>query len=199
MGADIVICSDENVSTKDYLDAFALSETEHIFVFPNSSDAILSAMQAKKLYHKAKITVINSRGLAECYAVLPTIDFGQTDVEQVAEDITGIINNLYVFSIAQRDQHVRYRDRDISSDEYYSFSGKELVAISKSLAETAVQTIVKVLQRQEKDIITIFYKSHLGQDLIDSIIASAQERGILAEFFSVPAQSLPCEMTISFE
>ena len=199
MGADIVICSDENVSTKDYLEAFDLCETEHIFVFPNSSDAILSAMQAKKLYHKSKITVINSRGLAECYAVLPTIDYEQTDVEQVEENITEIINNLYVVCIAQRDRHIHYRDRDISSDEYYSFSGKELVTISKSLEETAVQTIFKVLQRQEKEIITIFYKSHLGQPLMDAIVERTIEQGVTAEFFFVVADNLPCEMTISFE
>ncbi len=199
MGADVVICCDENISTKDYLDAFDHAENDNIFVFPNSSDAILSAMQAKKLYNKGRVTVLNSRTIAECYAALPAIDFAETGIEKVHDDIAGIINNLYVVSIAKRANSIHYHNRDISHNEYYSFSGKELIAISKELKETALETIKTVTNSREKDIITIFYKPDIGRETIDNIIAGAEELGILAEFFSVPTESLPCEMTISFE
>ncbi len=199
MGADVVICCDENVSTKDYLDAFEMSEAEHIFVFPNSSDAILSAVQAKKLYQKAKVTVLNSRTIAECYAALPAIDFDEADIEKATDDITEIINNLYVVSIAKRDKGIRYVDKEINCDEYYSFSGKELIAISKSLGVTAIKTIAKVLKQHDKEIITIFHKKHIKEEEIAHIIEAAGEFGVCAEFFSVPTDSLPCELTISFE
>jgi len=199
MGADVVICSDENVSTKDYLEAFEMSGAERIFVFPNSSDAILSAVQAKKLYHDAKVTVLNSRTIAECYAALPAIDFGEQDTEKAADNITEIINNLYVVSIARRNKAIRYDDKEINRNEFYSFSGKELIAISKSLKETAVKTITKVLEQQNKEIVTIFHKPHIKEDEIEYIIESAGESGACAEFFYVPTDSLPCELTISFE
>lgn len=199
MGADIVICCEENVSTKDYLDAFEKSEAENIIVFPNSSDAILSAMQAKKLYQKAKVTVLNSRTIAECYAALPTVDFEECDIEKTTDAITEIINNLYVVSIAKRNNSIRYGNKDIYRNEYYSFSGKELIAISKSLEETAVQTINKILKRQSKEIITIFYRSDINEKDINTIIESVKQNGICAEFFTVPTDSLPCLLTISFE
>lgn len=199
MGADVVICCEENVSTKDYLDAFEKCETERIFVFPNSSDAILSAMQAKKLYSKAKVTVLNSRTIAECYAALPTIDFDQTDTEKAADAITEIINNLYVVSIARRNNTIRHGSHEIHRNEYYSFSGKELITISKSLEATAAQTIHKVLKQRDKEIITLFYRSPIRQDQIDGIIDSVRELGVYAEFYSVPTGSLPSELTISFE
>lgn len=199
MGADVVICSDENVSTKDYLEAFEMSGADRIFVFPNSSDAILSAVQAKKLYHNAKVTVLNSRTIAECYAALPAIDFGEQDTEKAADDITEIINNLYVVSIARRNKAIRYDDKEINRNEFYSFSGKELIAISKSLKETAVKTITKVLEQQNKEIVTIFHKPQIKEVEIEDIIESAGENGACAEFFHVPTESLPCELTISFE
>lgn len=199
MGADVVICCDENISTKDFLDAFALVNTDHIFVFPNSSDAILTAMQAKKLYQKSKVTILNSRNMAECYAVLPSVDYEQSCMETVTEEMTQIISKLYVVSIATRNSSVRYGNKDICKNEYYSFSGKELIAISKSLEETAIQTITKVLNQQEKEIITIFYKSHIDSSRIDAIVEAVGRNGIFVEFFFVKAENLPCEMTISFE
>lgn len=199
MGADIVICSEEGISTKDYIEAFEMSEAKNIFVFPNSSDAILAAMQAKKNYHKAKVTVLNSRGIAECYAALPTIDYEETDVEKAADDIAEIMNGLYVVSIAKRKKDICFDSQNIYNDEYYSFSGKELMVINKSLRKTAVQTIVEALEKHNRDVITIFYKKSIHEERIEAIIDAAKDMGINAEFYTVPTESLPCEITISFE
>ncbi|MBQ4611970.1 MAG: DAK2 domain-containing protein [Clostridia bacterium] len=199
MGADVVICCDENVSTKDYIEAFESCECDNIFVFPNSSDAILSAMQAKKLYQKAKVTVLNSRTIAECYAALPTIAFEETDIEKAADSITEAINNLYVASIAKRKTSLRYAGKDISHNEYYSFSGKELIAIGKKLEDTAVQTIEKIVKQHGKEIVTVFSQPSVSEDTVNAIIDAAKQCGVFAEFFSVRADSLPGLMTISFE
>ena len=176
-----------------------MSDAKNIFVFPNSSDAILAAMQAKKNYNKAKVTVLNSRGIAECYAALPAIDYEETDVEKAADDIAEIMNGLYVVSIAKRKKDICFGSQNIYNDEYYSFSGKELMVINKSLRKTAVQTIVEALEKHNRDVITIFYKTSIHEERIDAIIEAAKEMGITAEFYTVPTESLPCEMTISFE
>ncbi len=199
MGADIAICCEEGISTKDYIEAFDMSEAKNIFVFPNSSDAILAAMQAKKNYHKAKVTVLNSRGIAECYAALPAIDYEETDVEKAADDIAEIMNGLYVVSIAKRKKDICFGSQNIFNDEYYSFSGKELMVINKSLRKTAVQTIVETLEKHDRDVITIFHKTSIHEERIEAIIEAAKEMGVTAEFYTVPTESLPCEMTISFE
>ena len=199
MGADVVICCHENVSTKDYLDAFEKTETDNIFVFPNSSDAILSAMQAKKLYQKAKVTVLNSRTIAECYSALPAINYEDTNIERVADDITEIINNLYVVSVSKRSNSIKYGNRNIYQNEYYSFSGKELIVINKSLKRTAVDTIKRIVESKEKEIVTIFYRSSVSKEKIEEIVKMANDEGILAEFYTVLTENLPSELTISFE
>lgn len=198
MGADVVICAEENVSTKDYLDAFEKATTDNIIVFPNSSDAILSAMQAKKLYKKARVTVLNSRTIAECYAALPAVDFENNDVENVIDSITEVINNLLIVSVAKRNNAIHYRDKDIHRNEYYSFSGKELITISRSLEETMLQTIKKIVCKQGKEIITVFHQPDIDET-VNTVIDSAKQLGIYAELFTVAVESLPCLMTISFE
>ena len=198
MGADVVICAEDCISTKDYLDALAKTKTENVFVFPNNSDSILAAMQAKQLYKKARVIVLNSRSVAECYATLPTVDFEKRDIEIVADSITEVINNLLVVSVAKMDNDIHYRDKDICRNEYYSFSGKELLAISRSLEETTVQTIKKVISQQNKEIITVFYRPDICE-VVNDIIDSSKQQGICVEFFTVAVESLSCLMMISFE
>lgn len=199
MGADVAICGIDGTSTKDYIDAFEKVDTDHIFVFPNSNDAILSAVQAKSMYKGARITVINSRSLAECYAALPAIDFAEQDVDRVEDEITKIITNIYVVSVAKRKTSVTHGEHSIHRNEFYSFSGKELIAIGKDLEDTVVQTIDKVLRRMDKEIITIFYKRSLPYELIERIVDDVQALGCCAEIFAVATDTLASEMSVSFE
>ncbi len=199
MGADVCLFSEENVCAKDYLEAFEKTSTEHILVFPNSSDAILSAMQAKNLYTAAKVHVINSRGIAECYAALPAVEFSSENVERVVDDITKTVNNLYVVSVARRKSTVTHGDQAIYRNEFYSFSGKELISISKSLLETVLSTVSKVLRARKKQIITLFYKTSLEAKLIEEIEEKIYEIDPCVELFTVATDSLRCEMTLSFE
>lgn len=199
MGADVAICGSDGASTKDYMDAFEKAASSRIFVFPNSSDAILSAVQAKKMYKNAEITVINSRSVAECYAALPAIDFSETDTDRVEESITQIITNLYVVSVAKRKTSISHGQHSIQQDEYYSFSGKELIAVGKEPEDTVVKTIDKVLRCQDKEIITIFYRKSFTSERIEQVVEEVQKLGFCAEVYTVQTQTLPCEMSISFE
>ncbi len=198
MGADVSIMAEDTVSTKDYLDAFEKCNTDTIYVFPNSSDGFLSAMQAKKLSQKGNITVLKTRTIAECYASLPMIDFDEEDPEQVLRSITDVINDLLIVSVAMRENAIHYRDLDIHRNEYYSFSGKELLTIGSTIEETAFLSIKKILEHQCKDVITIFYRPEL-KDTVDSVIASAEEAGVSADFFTIAVDSLSCYITLSFE
>ena len=154
-------------------------------------------MQAKNLYKKANITVINSKNIAACYASLPAIDFTETNIEKAEEQINGIIDNLYVVSVAQRKE--AEKSRNINQYEYYSFCGKELMVVSKTLEDAATRTIKNAIETFNKEIITIFYRSDVSKTVVDNIIETIDSLGYCAEIFTVETDSLPCEMTISFE
>ncbi|MBQ6893164.1 MAG: DAK2 domain-containing protein, partial [Clostridia bacterium] len=199
MGADVVICCDKSASTKDYIEAFENVKTEEILVFPNSSDSTLSALQAKNLYKKAQVTVINSRFVAECYASLPIIDFSETDTGKVIDTIAQTISNLYTVSVAHRSNSIQYNGRTIHKEEFYAFSGKEIIAISKTLADTVSETVKKAVGMNKNDIITVFHEKSISSSQIDSIVEAIDELGVSAEIFTVPSENLPCDLTISFE
>lgn len=188
MGADVAIYCKDGVCTKDYIDAFEKLETEHIIVFPNSSDAIHSAISAKNIYEKATVTVISSRSPAECYAALPTIDFGETDTDAVADLINETVNNMYIISVACRD------------NEFYAFSGKEIVSVSDSLSETVLSAIGKTMQNGCYDVITVFKGENAETaDVEEKIAKFLTDGGFFAEVFSVVTDDTSGKMTLSFE
>ena len=197
MGADVAILCEESASPKEFLDAFEKVTTPEILVFPNSSDSILSAMQAKKLYKDAAVTVIPSRGIAECYAALPIVDFSETDTKRVADAIAETTNNLYVVNIARRKNTM---DRGSSQvQEYYAFSRKDILTIGKTLEETAVQTIDTALRKYCKDIITIFHGKNVRREQLENITNALELLGICAEVFLVPLEKASSELILSFE
>lgn len=199
MGADVVILCEDCATTKDYMDAFQNVTTKEILVFPNNSDSILTAMQAKKLCKDTTVTVLHSRSVAECYASLPIIDFEETDTKLVVDSIAETINNMYVVSVARRKEPEHSESNQLRRDEFYAFSGKEIVAIEKSLEDTVVKTIEKVMRRSPRDVITIFRGKNVLQEQIDSILEAVESRGILAELFTVNSPNNLSELTISFE
>ena len=197
MGADVAILCEESASPKEYLDAFEKVSTPEIVVFPNSSDSILSAMQAQKLYKKAAVTVIPSRSIAECYASLPIIDFTETDTKRIADAVAETTSNLYVVNIARRKNTMDQGSSQM--EEYYAFSRKDMIAIGKTLEETAVQTVDTVLRKYCKDIITVFHGKHVRREQLESITNALELLGICAEVFLVPLEKISSELILSFE
>lgn len=200
MGADVSLCCDEGVSTKDYLDAFEKTSTGEIIVFPNNSDAILSAVQAKQMYKNAKVHVIPTKSVAECYAALPAVDFEEPDVERVRGGIARTLGNIYVAYVAKRKTPIKYGDTEITADEYYSYSGKELSIVGRNLFEAFVQTVIDIsIKQYDKEIMTVFYKSSISESDMENMIDAVKEFGIRSEICTVPTDSLQGEITISFE
>ena len=113
MGADVVILSEEAPSSNDFLEAFDRVEAEKILVFPNSSNSILSAMQAGSMYKRAKVRVLNCRSVPECYVSLPVIDFTDPDIHAAAGAVHDTLSHLRKVSVAHASKSVRYGERSI--------------------------------------------------------------------------------------
>ncbi len=192
MGADVVIYSEDGVSTKDYIEAFKKTEAKEIIVFPNGNDAILSAEQAKSLFKHAEINIINTKDIAECYSSLPIIDFSETNTENVINEINETIKNIYVVSFIKRIVEEK-------EPSFYALHRKEILGIGSTLDETIFSVVKNTLETQGKDIVTIFYDNTLSEEYIESLVEKIENSGFCVDVYTVPTQALPCALTISFE
>ena len=86
-GADEVISGGQtmNPSAQDFLDAFKKTGAESIFVYPNNSNIIMTALQAASLYEDSKVIVIPTKTVGEGYVAIASLDKSENDIDSLVE------------------------------------------------------------------------------------------------------------------
>lgn len=177
MGADVVILSEEAPSSQDFLEAFARTATGHILVFPNSSNSILSAMQAGSMYKRAKVTVLNCRSVPQCYASLPIIDFCDPDVHSTVGAVHDTISHLCEVAVTHASKSVRYGDRNIVKNDYFALAGDEVLTVGDSFGEVALATLQAKLSQDDWDVITLFYGKNRTEADLEELMDAVERLG----------------------
>lgn len=175
MGADAVILSEEAPSSQDFLEAFDRVSAGEILVFPNSSNSILSAMQAGSMYKGARVTVLNCRSVARCYASLPIIDFSDEDIHATVTAIHDTIGHLREISVAHAVKTVRYGDKTIVQNDYFALAGDEVLTVGTDFAEVARRTLETALSEEDRDVITLLYGKNRTEEEIAALADAAEE------------------------
>ena len=175
MGADVVILSEEAPSSKDFLEAFDQVAAERILVFPNSSNSILSAMQAGSMYKRAHVRVLNCRSVPECYVSLPVIDFCDSDIHATVGMVHDTLSHIRKVSVAHASKSVRYGERSIVKNDYFALEGDEVLTVDCSFTEVAHNTIRRLIAETEGDVLTLFYGKNRTAQEMEALTASAIE------------------------
>lgn len=198
MGADIVMMSKETPSSAAFLDAFKLSNKKDIIVFPNSSNAVMSALQAANLYSDARVTVMNSTSVAVCYSFLAAIDFDESDVSKIKSAFDRALKGLSIIQISKASRDVDFDNQAITKDDFFAYHEKEILGIDSSLEALVTKVIKKIGLKKELSVISLFFGiavSEAERERISEII----EKVSGAEVISVPTEDTVCHITLSLE
>ena len=198
MGADVVICSEEVPSSQDFIEAFEKVSTKQILVFPNSSNSILSAMQAGSLYKNAKVTVLNCRSIAECYSALAYIDFDTDDVSEIVEDINDTIGNIYQASIIHAEKNIQYGNRKVIKNDYFALSGNDILFTGHSVESVVMLTVEDVVKRLDRSVLNLFYGQNISLDQIEALSEKIEDEFDL-ETCVIPTHNPIYDIVLSFE
>ena len=201
MGADIVLLGDRLCppSSSDFLEAFKKAATKTIFVFSNGKNTYLSAVQASKLYNKARVIVINSKSDTECYSCLPMIDFSENDHDAVFESINEIISNIKTVTVSPSVKDTVFDGQEIKMGELFAFTGEKLLSVGKERASVACEAIKNVMDEGERDVITLFISKNVSSATLDEISEFISENYIYTELVTVNTNDEFYDIVISFE
>lgn len=197
MGADVVILSEEVPSSQDFIEAFQKVTTKEILVFPNSSNSILSAMQAGSLYKHAKITVLNCRSIAECYSALAYIDF-EGDINDTIEAVDDTIGNIYEAAIIHAAKNIQYGNRQVVKNDYFALAGDEILFTAHKFEAVVMLTVGDVVNRLERSVLNLFYGQNVTRSQIESLAAEIEEKYDL-ETCVIPTRNPIYDLVLSFE
>ncbi len=201
MGVDVVVKggSGYNPSSSDFIDAFDAAGSGKIVVFPNNSNIILAAEQAKDLYDKAEVVVIGSKSVAECYSALAIIDYEESDIDAVKETAEEAISNVYTVIVTNAVRNVRFGEKDITTDDVVAMSGSRLIAVGKNTLDAAKEAIFRIMSDEEKDVINLFAGKRFSEEMIQETVDYVSAEYHYTEVCITRTDDEVYDLIISFE
>ena len=165
LGADVVINGGQtgNPSAEQFVSAFESLNVDSIIVLPNNSNILLTAMQAAELFGGGNVSVIPTKTFAQGYAALSVFNPAMDDLEIQLGDLNGARE-----SVASGELTVAIRDTviggvEVKEGEYIGILDGELVASSADEIEAMLETIGKIEDIEDREILTLF----VGADVSD--------------------------------
>ena len=159
LGVDAVVSGNQtmNPSTEDFIKAFKSLDAENIIVFPNNKNIIMAAKQAAQLYKGAKIKVIQSTSIPQCYSALTMLDFSSDDLTIICGSFLEAIRNVVTGEITIANRSTRLNGVSVMKGEHIHIVDGKLVRSTKFKNRVVVDLLAKVPDMENKQVLTIIY------------------------------------------
>ncbi|MCF0231140.1 MAG: hypothetical protein HUJ63_02460, partial [Enterococcus sp.] len=88
LGCDVVIDGGQsrNPSVDDFVQAFGSLNADHILVFPNNPNIVMSAKQAADAFGNAQVHVVPSHNIGEGYAAISMLETNNESVKEIIKE-----------------------------------------------------------------------------------------------------------------
>lgn len=178
-GADVVIQGGQtmNPSVQSFLDAFSRTGAEHIFVFPNNSNIIMTAQQAAAMYDRAEVHVMPSKNIGEGYTAIASFDFDTEDPGQLEEGLKEIMAQVVtgMVSTAIRDA------AGCKEGDCVGFVGKDILCGGASRKDTVLSLCGK-MDAGDRDVALVFYGAEVSPEEAEEISQTLGNQYPMTEF-----------------
>ncbi|MBQ7761166.1 MAG: DAK2 domain-containing protein [Clostridia bacterium] len=198
MGADVVVNGGQtnNPSAEDFLKAFDEANAENIFVLPNNSNIILSAKQAKELYDKANIYIIESKSIGQGYSAISELDYSSDDPDIIAQNLAEAMQSSTTAMVARSIRKTVANGVSIEENDYMGFTGKTMLYSTKSKLETTKKLIEKF--SHENEFLIMVYGKTTTDEEKEEIQAYVESLGTM-ELYEVDGMQEVYDFILIFE
>ena len=159
LGVDVVVSGNQtmNPSTEDFIKAFKSLDADYIIVFPNNKNIIMAAKQAEALYKGAKIKVIHSTSIPQCYSALTMLDYSSDDFTIICGSFLEAIRNVVTGEITVANRSTRLNGVSVQKNDHIGILDGKLVKSTKFKNRVVVDLLAKVPDMENKQVLTIIY------------------------------------------
>lgn len=128
LGVDRIIDGGQcmNPSTSDFINTFNEINADNIIVFPNNSNIILTAQQARDIYDKSNIVIIPTKSIGEGYAAISMLDTSSDDIKSIVDDTMYNIENVKTGMVSKATKDTNINNIDITKDSYIGFDDDKI-------------------------------------------------------------------------
>ena len=162
-----------NPSTEEILHSFENLPTDKIIILPNNKNIFLAAKSAKEATVK-HVEVLPCKTIPQGLSAMLRLDpFGEFD--EIFEEMKEAITEVDTGEITVATRSVEINGVDVKEGEAIALFNSELVASSPSI-ESACFEILKLVNLDERERLTLFYGSDITKQDVNLIIDHIREK-----------------------
>lgn len=176
LGADYVIEGGQtmNPSTEDILGAISQVRAETIYIFPNNSNIVLAANQAKDLTEDKHIVVIPTKNIPQgITAMINYIDGNSAEENEAA--MTEAVQQIRSGQVTYAVRDTSIDGKEIKQGNIMGLSDKTIEVVGSDVKETTLH-LIDALKDEETELITLYYGAESSEEEAQEIAAAICEK-----------------------
>lgn len=150
-----------NPSTKDIHTAIESVNADIIFVFPNNSNILMAANQARDLSDK-QVFVLPTKTIPQSIACM--LAFNETaEAEENEAHFKELIQNVKTLSVTNAIRDTLYDEIEIKNGDYIAILDSKIVESRADRRETVLAGVAKMVD-EDSEILSIYYGEGVEED-----------------------------------
>ncbi|MDE6614479.1 MAG: DAK2 domain-containing protein [Clostridia bacterium] len=162
-----------NPSVEDILNAVEKVNSDNIIILPNNKNIIMAAEKVKELTKK-NIYVIPTVEVAQGIRAAFAFDSNLSVDENVAE-MTASYEDLKCGQVTNAVRNTNLDGFEITEGDIIGLDGKVIIADSKSVEETTIAVIDKLVD-EWSEVITLYYGEGVSKEEVEKLVAKIKEK-----------------------
>ncbi|MDE5943427.1 MAG: DAK2 domain-containing protein [Clostridia bacterium] len=162
-----------NPSAQDIADAVQKINASNVFVFPNNSNVILAAEQAKDLVSNRTIHVIPTKNVPQGFAAALAFNSDGT-VPENKTNMTHAIDNVASGQVTYAVRNTTMNGFKLKEGDIIGLDNKRILAKGKDIEQTTLD-LIKALKNDEHEIISLYYGEGVTEEDANALVEKVGE------------------------
>jgi hypothetical protein len=162
-----------NPSAQDIADAVQKINASNVFVFPNNSNIILAAEQAKGLVNNRTIHVIPTKNVPQGFAAALVFNPDES-VPENKTNMTHAIDNVVTGQVTYAVRNTTMNGFKLKEGDIIGLDAKKILAKSDNIDDTTI-ALIKAMKNNEHEMITLYYGEGVEESQAEALAAKVAE------------------------
>lgn len=152
-----------NPSTSDFVKVIDKINADNIIIFPNNTNIIMAAKQAKDLVTDKNIVVIETKTIPQAISALITFN-PDADLEDNIEEMTEAKDMVKTGQITYAVRDTNSNGVNIKKDDIIAISGSNIICSEKTIEDATLKLLKNMVDQNNDDIITLYYGEKVTEE-----------------------------------
>lgn len=164
-----------NPSTNDFIKEINKINAENIIIFPNNSNIIMAAKQAKELVTEKEVVVVETKTIPQAVSALVVFN-PESSLEENYKAMTAAKNEVKTGQVTYAVRNTNANGIDIAENDIIGISGANIICSEKSIRTAVSKLLEDMVNPEEDDIITLYYGKDISEEQAIAMKEEIEER-----------------------